>query len=302
MRRKPLLLLCATLLIAAGGCSSEPGDEPSSGSPATGGEAVGGAGGWSIPAGGGGASSTEGAVYVNTQSKLLRLEPSAKTLTEVGDFDCVLLTPDPSDSQDGMADLALSAQGEMYGVGRISAAKEFSIVKIDKTTAHCTQVATADATASVIGLTFVPAEASSSGAEELVGLMLDGALVRYDLPSGAPTTFGQLSGAAKAGDLVSLAGGDTFATGNAAGGTELLIIDPATGAVTSDVGNTGVPLLAGLGFWAGTLYGFSADGKLFAIDPATAEATEVPVAGAPTGSLVFWGAAVTTVAPLDPPN
>ena len=75
-------------------------------------------------------------------------------------------------------------------------------------------------------------------------------------------------------------------------------VDPATGELVAFVGSTGVELIAGLGYWAGTVYGFDYQGKLYAIDPTTAATTELPSTGVPAGTH-FWGAAVTTLAPLD---
>jgi len=79
-----------------------------------------------------------------------------------------------------------------------------------------------------------------------------------------------------------------------------LVIDPKTGQVVSDLGNSGIVKMGGgLGCWGGTLYAFSWGGRLFAIDTTTGQPTEVPVPNHPSS---FRGAAVTTVAPIKPPK
>ncbi|MCA9601897.1 MAG: hypothetical protein KC417_07735, partial [Myxococcales bacterium] len=60
-------------------------------------------------------------------------------------------------------------------------------------------------------------------------------------------------------------------------------------------GSTGYARIYGLGYWGAALYGFTADGTLIAIDTDTAKATVVSVT---TGADEFWGAGVTTQAPV----
>ena len=69
---------------AAFGCSAA-GTSPTSGS-GTGGSAP-------IDAGGtGGGAPAEGEVYGHSDHTLFKLEPVAKTITTVGNFDCVMIT------------------------------------------------------------------------------------------------------------------------------------------------------------------------------------------------------------------
>ena len=67
------------------------------------------------------------------------------------------------------------------------------------------------------------------------------------------------------------------------------------------IGTTGFSQLWGLGFWAGTAYGFSANGDLLSIDLATGAGASIPLPNIHAG-LSFWGAGTTTAAPVEPPR
>ena len=101
------------------------------------------------------------------------------------------------------------------------------------------------------------------------------------------------------GDFVSVVGLGTYVTlrCNGSGADVLGQIDFARDRVNliGEIKNDGKSFssLYGLGFWGSKLYGFSAHGQLIAIDVKTAEAK---VATQDTGTGVFWGAGVTTVA------
>lgn len=247
-------------------------------------------------------STAVGEVFASTQSALYKLEPFSKVLTLVGDFDCITLTPDPNDTQDGMADIAVDKNGKMYGIGRVKPTSNWALVEIDKATAHCRSIAEIGATFPT-GLTFVPAGTVDPNVEALVGIFIGGDYTRFDLKTGVGTKIGTAGKDffSKGADIVSIIGGKTYST-NQGAPDHLLEVDTKTGAILRDVGPIGnVSLIAGLGYWAGTLYGFSYEGKLFAINVDTAAATEMPIPNAPAG-LRFWGAAVTTAAPTQPPK
>jgi hypothetical protein len=86
-----------------------------------------------------------------------------------------------------------------------------------------------------------------------------------------------------------------------AGTDTLLEVDPKTGQALKVIGDTKFPKLWGMGFWAGTAYGFSATGQLCAIDVTSGAATPIPLTGVPQG-LQSWGAGSTTIAPIQPPR
>jgi hypothetical protein len=245
-----------------------------------------------------------GEVYVSSQDTLFLLEPIAGAFTKLGEFDCIALTPDPNDSQDGMADIAIDKDGQMYGIGRTVPDGLWRLVSVNKSSGACSAIAEVaqDPASLPSGLSFVPAGVLDPSDEVLVGITTGGGYYRYDLTTGAETFVGQFADGTftKNSDLVSITDGKTYTTGGAkaVGIDALMEIDPATGALIEVVGSTGIELIAGLGFWGGTVYGFDYMGKLYAIDPTTAATTELPSSGVPAGTH-FWGGAVTTSAPID---
>jgi len=77
----------------------------------------------------------------------------------------------------------------------------------------------------------------------------------------------------------------------------LITVDPKTGAMLTDIGDTHVPGLWGLGYWGGVLYGFKDSGELYSIDRKTAATTSIPLTTKPDGG--WWGAGVRTSAPTE---
>ena len=266
-----------------------------------------------------------GEVWAHSATALYKLEPFSHAVTTVGTFDCVTPFAGPLPCGDGMWDLAVDESGTLYGTAAkandvlCTASKVVGyLVRIDKTTAHCTIVQTsAPGTKYPNSLTFVPAGVLDPSKEVLVGYVNGASGADYmqiDLATGAQTKIGGLdpnpTGSTwwASGDVVSIKGGKTYLTAKPsaspsyAGNDTLLEIDPKTGQALAVVGSdTGFPQLWGLGFWAGTAYGFSATGQLCGIDLTTGKGTAIPLTGLPAG-LAFWGAGATTIAPLEPPK
>ena len=96
------------------------------------------------------------------------------------------------------------------------------------------------------------------------------------------------------GDLVSVTGLGTLATVKRSGSTTdwLAKVDMSTG-VATPIGDTGFGSIWGLGFWKNKVFGFTSGGAFVLIDPSTGVATSVE-----TGSPTWWGAGVTTSAPV----
>ena len=67
------------------------------------------------------------------------------------------------------------------------------------------------------------------------------------------------------------------------------------------IGATGFYDIWGLGYWGGIAYGFNEPGKLIQIDLTTGKGTSIPMPDIP-GALSFWGAGVTTAAPVVVPK
>jgi hypothetical protein len=255
-----------------------------------------------------------GEVYGHSPTSLYKLEPFSKTIATLGNFDC-LVACGMLQTGCGMWDIAIDEKGNMIGTGvtalsQIQAAG--TLVSIDKATAHCTTIKTLAASSLYPNsLTFVPAGTVDANAEALVGYNGD-QYVRIDTTTGAITTIGALNPSQvgtwySSGDIVSIKGGKTYLTAKPstdpmyAGVDTILEVDPKTGVALKAIGSTGYTKLWGLGFWAGTAYGFSAAGQLCAIDLMTGKGTPIPEMGIPP-NLAWWGAGVTTVAPIAPPK
>jgi hypothetical protein len=285
------LVAIANLAACAGSLDLRSGDEPPpdsspAGTPGeTGGE--------------NGETPSTARVYASTQDELFELNPITKELRRVGSYSCIRLTSDPNDSQDGMADIAIDQYQRMYGIGRISDGGQWALVSIEPSTAACTVIAPVDVTTMFpCGLTFVPEGTLDPTSEVLVGINLAGEYVRFDTTTGARTPVGSLGSDffSKGADIVSIKNGGTYTTGQSEPDT-LYGLDPANGSAATPIGTTSANLIAGLGFWGGTLYAFSYTGRLYAVDATTASSTEIAIPNAPAG-LRFWGAAVTTIAPV----
>jgi len=227
-------------------------------------------------------------VYAHTADSLYAIDPRSFTVTRVGDF----IWPDgPSQ----MTDLAINATGEAWGITFTS------LYRVDLATARCTFVAPF-AGAVFNGLSFIAGGELEPG-EVLVAANRNGAYVRVDPATGAIRQLGLYGpDTGSSGDLVSVAGGGTFATIvdlNVGFGEEpveyLARIDPTNGRATR-IGPTGVTRTWGVGYWRSRVYGFTEGGAVVTLDITTGRATEVA-----RNDVAWWGAAVTTIAPVAPP-
>jgi len=263
---------------------------------------------------------TAGEVFGHSATTLYKLEPIGKTVTTIGTLDCVTVQAGPLPCGDGLWDIAIDKNGQMYGTA-LSVSDQICspagamgrLVTIDKATAHCTIVkSTVAGQKYPNSLTFLPEGTIAPNVESLVGYV--GAdYMQIDVATGAQTKIGSLNPNStgqtwySSGDVVAVKGGKTYLTAkpdpsaNYAGTDSLLEVDPKTGQALAIVGDTTFPKLWGLGFWGGTAYGFSATGQLASIDVKTGKGTAIPLTGVP-GGLQLWGAGSTTVAPVDLPK
>jgi hypothetical protein len=212
-----------------------------------------------------------------------------------------------------MWDIALDKDGNMYGSVMLEGSDcdttAGEIVKIDKTTAVTTILGTS-ATAFPNSLSFVPAGTIDPVNEVLVGYNSD-AYVRIDPVSGATTVIGNLNPNStgqtwySSGDIVSIIGGKTYLTAtldpSSSSNDSILEVDPVHGTALTVIGTVGFGKVWGLGFWAGTAYGFDEGGQLFSIDLTSGASTAIPLGGGISG-VSFFGAGNTTAAPLTNPR
>jgi len=310
--RAPLLgtALCALLLIR---CSAAGGDDPVGGAGSGGADAgqdvinpAGSGGGGIVDAAPDPDSSTPpvGEVYAHSDVTLYKLEPISKTVMVVGDFDCLTATG----AGLGMWDIAVDRDGNMFGSANAMASA--SLVRIDKATAHCDVVVSASSLPN--SLAFVPAGTLDPNEEALVGFDRS-KYVRINKVTGAAQEIGSLNPNPtgkmweSSGDIVSIIDDKTYATvkpnlGGTTYGTDTIVeIDPVTGQAIREIGDTGFYGLWGLGYWGGVAYGFSEGGELCQIDLATGHGVSIPIPNLSSG-LSFWGAGVTTSAPIEMPK
>jgi hypothetical protein len=257
-----------------------------------------------------------GRVFAHTHDKLYLFDPLANTLTEIGPFSCVphdQSKPDQDLENDSVIDLALDRTGNMY------ATTFWRFIKVDPTSGACT----------VIRIDTLPYQYPNSlsfvpmGSEEaLVGYAFDQfddatIYTRIDLATGEMSDMQNLNPTPPlngveygiSGDVISLirTNGKTYAavkqvTGDAGTGDDLLAeVDPSTGTLTRIIGDTGQKGFYGLGFWAGTAYGFTAAGEIYAVDVDNGSSKLVLTGQDSNGvSLSWYGAGVTTDSPTAP--
>ncbi len=229
----------------------------------------------------------DGVVYGHSSSMLYKIDPETFAVTEVAPFHWA-----GGIGFDQMTDIAIDKHGQMIGV---SFGK---VYRVDPVTAECTMLAPLDHEFN--GLSFVPAAAGDPiDDERLVGTTLDGSVWRIDPMTGASTMLGNYGGdLTSSGDIVFVDGFGAVATVKHANfGPDFLVsVDPTTFAATLIGGGTGFSDIWGLGFWKGKVFGFSGQSQFLLIDATTGAASLL----AQGSNVTWWGAGVTTAAPVIP--
>lgn len=254
---------------------------------------------------GGGTPTGPAEVFVHSGDTLYKLDPDTKAVTKVGKFSGV---------SSAMFDIALNAEGDMYGT------TNDALYKIDKTTAAASKVGAGGAGKYPNSLSFVPVGTVDPDREVLVGY-LESAYISIDPETGTTKQIranALAEGLVSSGDIVSIREGNFLTyltvkpldskncTGECAKCKDndcLYEINPATGEKLSNLGSTNRPKVFGLAFWAGTLYGINSDGKMFEIDPSktplSSGVKNITIPGS-LGTIAFFGAGSTTSAPAGP--
>lgn len=220
-------------------------------------------------------------MYAHSSSTLYKIDPDTLAVTRIANFGW------PSGT-DEMTDIAVDRNGAIIGVS------ETSVYRVDATTAACT-VLSRSLQGSFNGLSFVPADVvGATGEDVLVGTRGDDGVVdRIDPMTGAIMPIGNMGGQfSSSGDLVAIAGFGTVQTTIGASSDVLAKLAPVTFKATA-AGATGFTDIWGLAYWKGKVFGFTEGGQFLTIDPTTGVATLVQ-----SGGPAWWGAGVTTVAPV----
>lgn len=235
-------------------------------------------------------------IYAHSSGTLFSFSPLTNTVTPIGPFvDGTGATAGP------MIDLAVdSAQNVVT-----SSATE--LFQVDVANAHVTSLGAFDVTSGeqFYALTFLAVGELHPDREALVGATNMGAYYEID-PTNAHTTFlGQYpDGWLSSGDLVSVHGLATYATIRHNGDTHDTLAQITFAADGTSIitvigpivqGATEYNHIFGLGYWGRAVYGFSSTGELIEIDRMTGAGH---LATTDTGTGQFWGAGVTTIAPI----
>jgi len=222
-------------------------------------------------------------VYAHSADTLFEVDPNDLTVIVVGPFGW------PSGyTGEQMTDIALDEDGHMVGVSF------YHVFAVDKDTAQCTHLAPLSGSG-FNGLSWVEGVGIDPGVPALVGVDQAGSYVVIDPDTGLSTTVGAYGGGfGSSGDLVFVRGAGAFATAdNFSYSSDVLVqIDPGSGVATV-IGETGFQDIWGLAYWGGQVFGFTDSGQFLLIDIDTGQGSLVE-----STSHRFWGAGVTTVAPI----
>ncbi len=229
-----------------------------------------------------------GWIYAHDNTTLFRVDPRTLAVVQIGPFQW------PSGvSNELMTDIAVDKNGGLTGVSF------GAVYSVDPMTAACTHLS--DLSHTFNGLSYVPAsEFGTTGDDVLVGTTLDnGSLWRIDPATGESTQIGDFgNGYISSGDIVSVEGFGTVATVNLNDPDAIDVlarIDFQNGGAATPIGSTGMYDIWGLGFWGGKVYGFVATNEFVELDTSTGAASFIT-----KGPVNWWGAGVTTLAPIVP--
>jgi hypothetical protein len=233
-------------------------------------------------------------IYAHSPDTLYSFSAMTNAVTEVGRF----TEPDGTNAPD-MVDLAVDAEGAVL------TASSMALWAVDPATARATEIGTFDVAMGeqFYALTFLaPGELRPT--ETLVGATNMGVYYEIDPRDASVRRLGSYpDGWLSSGDLVSVEGAtyatirraddrvDTLAqiTFDAGGASSIRVIGPIRG------GGMDFQQIFGLGYWGRSVYGFSNSGQLIEIDRTTGAGR---LATTMTGTDRFWGAGVTTRAPV----
>jgi hypothetical protein len=229
-------------------------------------------------------------VYAHSRDTLFTFSPYTNTVSEVGVF-----TLPGGEAAPYMLDLAVDADGNVF------TSSDTALYRVDPETAVATHVGDFGiAGERLYALVFLRAGELRTG-ETLLGATNEGVYYEVDRNTARTTMVGRYGdGWASSGDLVSIEGLGTFATLRDPDRTDTDFLARITfrtdGSSTVEVlGEVGFRQVFGLGYWGRALYGFTNMGQLLEIDRDSGTGT---VVSTETGTMQFWGAGVTTRAPL----
>ncbi len=217
-------------------------------------------------------------IYAQTRDTLFTVDPSSGAVTEVAKFSS------GGKAIDGMVDIAIDAQGRLFGGDRgAKSGGPYTLYRIDPTTAESTPICTV--TVEPTALTF-----TSSGLLVAAGA---GTLTTIDVDGGCDMeVLFEKSGWDTSGDVVGLPDGLLYWTIRGTTSDVLVTVDPVTKA-ESVKGDVGFERLFGVGYdqGQGRLYGFSASGEVIEINASTGAGSLLTQ----DATRAWWGATTNPV-------
>lgn len=257
----------------------------------------GGGGGGYVPPDGGGTTYT---VYAHSNTTLYTIDVMAKTIHTVGNFNAPMVGTSP----DVIQDLAVAPDNTIYVVSKAA------LYTADPNDGHVTSVGSVTA----CGSDNVALTTTKDG--KLYVADYKGAFCQIDITVKPPTVM-QIGSVGQnmaiAGDIVGIGDGSVYGTAynlsdSSTMGTQinnvLVKLDPATGAMQTQVGATGFPKLFGVAYANGVVFGFTHDGSgdVITIDPMTGKGTLFNTFLDPTTGkgIPFAGAGVNSMVPPTP--
>lgn len=229
-------------------------------------------------------------IYAHSANTLYTFSPYTNTVSTVGVFNLADGSMPPN-----MLDLAVNSAGDIYTTSNRL------LFRVNPETARLTEVGEYGlGDARLYALTFLVA-GQLGATEALIGATNEGVYYEVSVSDASARRLGTYpDGWESSGDIVSVEGLGNFATLRRSDYPDTDVLAEITfrrdGTSTVRViGEVGFRQVFGLGYWGRNLYGFTNEGQLVQIDRGLATGT---LSTAATGTDQFWGAGVTTQAPV----
>jgi hypothetical protein len=226
-------------------------------------------------------------VYAHTGNTLYRVDSSSLSTVEIG--------PLRGLGTESLTDLAVDKNENMVGITLDK------LYAIDPSSGSATFISILPSSVDgATSLSYIPTDLNDPNSSDIL-VTADGKGNVYRISAtGSASLIGSYGSAAQgrivsSGDLIGVRNLGIYATVNVGSQPDdyLAKIDPATWQATPLGGGTSFKHIFGLGFWAGTVYGFTSEGQMITIDINTGVGKL-----ATSGSQAWYGAGVTTDAPV----
>jgi hypothetical protein len=228
-------------------------------------------------------------VYAETAHSLYQVDPTNPTsTTKICDFGGALAG---TTSAKAVNDIAVDLTGQLFAITKTD------LYSINGSTCSATHLAALGASGTTNGFNGLSFDAQG----HLLAANDIGDVKLIDVATGSVQTAGSFGGHFTcSGDIVTLSTGVVYATAKDTSCTgsscndKLVSLNPGFGYQATLIGDIGYAGVFGLGYWDGTLYGFTRNGQSIQIDPVTGAGTLLGT----QSTLTFFGAGTTPLAPV----